>query len=381
MTTAPKICFIESQSYSVLNSKTRRSRTGGESVQHSLLARAFAEKGWQVNLISMDVGQEDRAVIDGIQTWKTYKKSAGLPYLRFFHPRLTSIWRALKNADADIYFQSCAGLMTGVVARFVASRKRKMIFRVAHDTDCIPGQQLIGLARDRHIYDYGLRRAHLISAQSENQQQALNDNYGLPSIVVDMAAEIPELDPALERDIDVLWVNNFRGFKRPELLVEIAKNMPDVSFAMIGGQMRGFEELFQSVEEAAKEVDNLQFIGAVPYSEVNSYFARSKLFLNTSDSEGFPNSFLQAWVRQVPVVSYFDPDGLIESKGLGISVNSQNDFEEALSKLLEDSSERQQMGDRARQFVIDRYSSQAIAREYERLIQERFGIGTGDGAT
>jgi len=375
MKTAPSICFVEAQAYSVLSANKGRSSTGGESVQHSLLARAFAERGWQVSMVCHDVGQDDGEIVDGVQIWKTYQQAAGLPYLRFLHPRLTSIRRALRNADADIYFQSCAGLMTGVVARFVASRNRSMIFRVAHDTDCVPGQQLIGMARDRRIFDYGLRRAGLISAQSENQQQALEDNYGLESSVVDMAAEIPESHPGHGRDIDVLWVNNFRGFKRPELVLDIAKNMPGVSFAMIGGAMKGFRDLFESIKEQASKIDNLQVIGAVPYSEVNSYFARAKLFLNTSDSEGFPNSFLQAWVRGVPVVSFFDPDGLIESEGLGISVATQNDFEQALSGLLEQNEERQRVGVRTRKFVIDRYSSQAIAREYERLIQERFGIG------
>jgi len=375
---APKICFVEAQAYSVLNSKTRRSNTGGESVQHSLLARAFAERGWQVSMVSKDIGQADGTVIDGVQVWKTYKQSAGLPYLRFFFPRLSSIWRALRSADADIYFQSCAGLMTGVVARFVAGRNRKMIFRVAHDSDCVPGEQLISFERDRRIYDYGLRHADLISAQSNVQRDLLEKNYKLPSIVVDMAAEIPEETSELARDVDVLWVNNFRAFKRPELVLDIAKNMPDVSFAMVGGSMKGFEDLFERVKDEADSIDNIQFVGAVPYSEVNSYFSRAKLFLNTSDSEGFPNSFLQAWVRGVPVVSFFDPDGFIASKGLGIAVKTQDKFEEALSELLAQNEDRRRIGERARRFVIDGYSSQAIVREYERLFKEHFDIGLDD---
>jgi len=375
----PRICFVEAQSYSVLDSATKRSRTGGESVQHTLLARAFAERGWQVSMVSQDIGQDDGIEIDGIRVWKSFEQSAGLPYLRFFHPRLTSMWRALRNADADIYFQSCAGLMTGVVAKFVASRNRKMVFRVAHDTDCVPGEQLIKTERDRRIYDYGLRRADLISAQSDVQKSLLRENYQLTSTVVDMAAEIPVDAPDTVRDIDVLWVNNFRPFKRPELILDIARNLPDVRFAMIGGAMRGHEDLFEQVRAGADALPNLNFIGAVPYSEVNSYFSRAKLFLNTSDSEGFPNSFLQAWVRNVPVVSFFDPDGFIESHKLGISVDSQNDFEAALQGLLADD-ERLEIGARARQFVIDRYSSQAIVREYEKLMRHRFGIGLDNAA-
>ena len=218
----PKICFVEALAYPVLSGDKRQSSTGGESVQHTFLARAFAELGWQVSMISRDVGQEDGTVVDGVQVWKTYVQKAGLPYIRFVHPRLTSIWRALKQADADIYFQSCAGLMTGAVARFAASRGRQMIFRAAHDTDFMPGEELINYDRDRHFYRYGLKRAGLISVQSEVQQQLLSDNYGLPSVVVDMAAEIPSSVPDEARDIDVLWVNNFRQFKRPEIVLDIA---------------------------------------------------------------------------------------------------------------------------------------------------------------
>ena len=377
MAAAPKICFVEALSYSVLNSAMRRSSTGGESVQHTLLARAFAERGWDVSMVSLDVGQEDDTVVDGIRCFKTYDRAAGIKGLRFLHPRLTSMWRALKKADADIYFQSCAGLMTGVVARYCASRGRRMIFRIAHDTDCIPGEQLINLERDRKIYDYGLRRADLISAQSVVQQELLEKNYGLPSVVVDMSAEIPDEVPEDGRDIDVLWVNNFRAFKRPELLLDIARAMPDVNFAMIGGRMMGHEALFDSVKEAADSIPNLNFVGAVPYSEVNQWFARAKVFLNTSDSEGFPNSFLQAWVRGVPVVSYFDPDGFIEGKDLGRSVASQDNFVDDLRELLSDDSKRLDIGRRSRQFVIDSYGSATIAGHYEHLIDERMGIRLG----
>ena len=375
---APKICFVEGAAYAVLDSKTQIKSTGGESVQHMLLAKAFVERGWQVSMVSGDIGQDDGIIVDGVRVWKTSKRSAGLPYVRFFYPRLVKMWRAIRKADADIYFQSCAGLMTGVLARFVAGHNRKMIFRIAHDTDCIPGEQLINLKRDRRIYEYGLRRADLISSQSNTQARALEENYGLKSFEVDMAAEIPEDSGDASRDIDVLWVNNFRQFKRPDLLLEIARNMPEVSFTIIGGPMQGFEDLYDTIRNEALMIDNIDFVGSVPYREVNSYFERAKLFLNTSDSEGFPNSFLQAWVRRVPVVSYFDPDGLIASKGLGVSVKTQSDFVQALDGLLSDEGERREIGRRSRQFVIDRYSPRAIAVEYERLIASEFGIALGD---
>ena len=374
MSSALKICFIESAAYAVLDGTIGASSTGGESVQHTLLARAFAERGWQVSMISGDFGQEDGIVVDGIQVWKTYTRTEGLPVLRFLYPRMYRSWRALKRANADIYFQSCAGVMTGLVARFVAQRNRKMIFRVAHDTDCIPGEELISLERDRRIYQYGLNRADLISAQSATQANALEEHHGLHSFEVDMAAEIPQDPDDTGRDIDVLWVNNFRDFKRPDLLLDVARRMPDVSFTMIGGKMQNEESLYDETRDQALALDNVDFVGGVPYGEVNAYFERARVFLNTSDSEGFPNSFLQAWVRRVPVISYFDPDQVIAGKGLGVSVDTQNDFVAAIAGLLDDDDARQEAGQRSRKFVVDRYSPDAIAAQYEQLMAEQFKI-------
>jgi glycosyltransferase involved in cell wall biosynthesis len=154
--------------------------------------------------------------------------------------------------------------------------------------------------------------------------------------------------------------------------------MPETSFTMIGRKMKNEESLYVETKEQALELDNVDFIGGVPYSEVNAYFERARVFLNTSDSEGFPNSFLQAWVRCVPVISYFDPDQVIAAKGLGVSVDTQNDFVAAISGLLGNDAARREAGRRSRQFVMDRYSPDAIAAQYERLIVEQFGI-TVDG--
>ena len=57
MDRAPKICFVEGQGYGVLDSGTRQATTGGESVQHALLAQEFVARGWSVSMVSRDIGQ------------------------------------------------------------------------------------------------------------------------------------------------------------------------------------------------------------------------------------------------------------------------------------------------------------------------------------
>ena len=124
-------------------------------MQQTLLAKAFVDLDYDVSMVVIDIGQIDAEVIDGIRVYKTYRPEAGIPVFRFIHPRFTSLWQALKRADADIYYQSCASVVTGFVAWFCRKYDRKLVFRVAHDTDLMPGQQLIRYWRDKKIFEYG----------------------------------------------------------------------------------------------------------------------------------------------------------------------------------------------------------------------------------
>ena len=364
-----KICFVGSDNYPVLNPSSSNSYIGGESVQQTLLAKAFAKMNYEVSMVVKDHGQEDGDVIDNIRVWKTYKENDGIPVIRYIYPRLTTLWNALKKADADVYYQSCAGKETGVVAYFCKKYQRKFVFRIAHDTDCIPGNQLIRFWRDKKLYEYGLKRADIIAAQSIKQKEMLKAYYNLDSHVINMVVEVPELIEGAEKNIDILWVNNMRPFKRPELALKLARMLPDYRMVMIGGPCSGQHDYYKKIETEAKKIKNLEFMGFVPYHEVNSYFLRAKAFINTSESEGFPNSFLQAWIRGVPVISFFDPDSLISTHGLGYSPENIEQMAECISELLKDESKRVKIGESAREFTIKHYSPENVVHQYIELLR------------
>ncbi len=313
-----------------------------------------------------DMGQMDGEVIEGIQVWKTFRQDAGLPIVRFIHPRSTGLWGALKRADAEIYYQSCAGVATGIVAHFCRKYRRKFIFRIAHDTDCVPGEELIPYWRDRKIYQYGLKNADLVVAQSEQQQILLKRNYAIDSPLVNMVVQLPLADNH-DRDIDILWVNNIRSFKRPELLPELARLLPQLKFVMIGGPCHGHEELFSRVRDEADVLANLEFMGFVPYEDVNTYYARARIFVNTSDSEGFPNSFLQAWVRGTPVFSFFDPDNIIKREGLGRAPAGLAEMASSISSMINDEEMLRSLSAHVTKFARDRHSAGSVCDRYQEL--------------
>lgn len=362
------ICFVGLDNYPVLNPDWGDHYFGGESVQQTLLAKAFLKQGYSVSMIVADLGQPDEEVIDGIRVIKAYSTTAGLPVLRFFHPRLTTLFSVLRKADAEIYYQSCAGMLTGVVGYFCKRHARRFLFRVAHDSDCIPDQQLIRYWRDKKIYEYGLRQADAIAAQGVEQVDLLGKHYALTSAPINMTVNLPVEKVDQQKDIDVLWVNNFRDFKRPELVPTLAAQLPELKIMMIGGAVPGYENLYQQVMEKAKGVGNLSFAGAVPYHEVGEYFSRSKIFINTSDWEGFPNSFLQAWSFGLPVVSFFDPDGLISNMRLGSVPQGVSQMTEHLKQLIANEGAQEEIGKRARSFVAENYAPAAVIQQYEKLL-------------
>ncbi len=363
-----KICFLGLDNLPVLAPEYNKYGVGGEQVQHTLLARALARRGHEVSMVVYDYGQPDRACWDGVITYKAFRQRAGVPVLRFAHPRWTGAWAALARADADVYYASCAGMHLGLLAMFCRSKGRRFVFRVAHDSDCDPRRLLVRYWRDRKLYEYGLRHASGILAQSAQQQRALKRNYGLESHVADMLVDPPRPQP--RRDIDVLWVNNIRDFKRPDVYLALARAMPEFRFHMVGGSQPGYEALFDAMARTAKAIPNLVFHGPVPYHEIGEFYARARLFVNTSDSEGFPNAYLQAWVHGTPVLAFFDPDGVIEREGLGAAVNSLDDMVARVRALLGDATVLEQTGARCMHYMQRRHGEERILAPYLELFAQ-----------
>ncbi len=321
-------------------------------------------------MILADYGQPDGAVWDGIRTYKAYAPQAGIPVLRFIHPRWTGLWQAAKRADADIYYVSCADMRVGQMALFARKHARKVIFRIAHDNDCDPDKLLISYWRDRKLYEYGLRRMDAVLAQGVRQQQAMKRNYGVDTTVATMFVDPPISDrPFAARDIGVLWVNYFRPFKRPERLPELAARLPELEVHMIGGADSSAEGLYRDVQRRAAEISNLTFHGPVPYHDVNEYYERSRVFVNTSDSEGFPNSYLQAWIRGTPVIAFFDPDGIIAREGLGHAVSSLEEMARAVRQLASNEAEWRAASARCKAYMQREYGEDKILAPYLQTIQ------------
>lgn len=374
-----RICFIGLFNLPVLAREYNQHGIGGEEVQHTLLARALSVRGVEASMVVLDYGQRDGESWNGVTTHKTYTSTEGFPGLRFFHPRWTGMWSAMGRANADVYYISCAGFRVGMAAMFAKWNRRKTIFRIASDSDCEPERLLIeqNYRRDRLLYEFGLNRMDAILAQSEHQRAAMQRNYHLNSTIAPMLVDHPrtvlEVD---QRSIPVLWVSNIRQLKRPDILLELAGLLPTTVMHMIGGPIVGATDLYEMIKTGATARENVRFHGQIPYHDVNDYFGAARVFVNTSDIEGFPNSYLQAWARGTPVVAFFDPDRIIAREGLGFAVKDIGEMREAVHTLVSDRDRWRAVSARCLDFMRREYSDDKCIAPYLDVMGRLTGIGS-----
>lgn len=338
---------------------------GGEELQHTLLARALVRRGWRVSMIVRDHGQPDGATWDGVKTYKAYRPDEGIPVVRFLHPRWTKLQSALQRSGADVYYTSCAGAELGQVALWARRHRKKVVFRIASDSDCDPRALLVRYWRDRQLYRWGLTRADLVLAQTPSQQRALSRNFGRQSRVVGLAVEpAGQRRPFHERDIDALWVANVRALKRPLLFLEAAARLPGLSFHLIGGRLAGAETLYEEVRSRAQSLLNVTFHGFVPQHRIGEFFERARLHVSTSETEGFPNTFLQAWSRGTPVITFLDPDGIVSAHRMGAAVCDSEELQAAIARLAREAAAWQAASASATRYFDEQQNESRIMSTY-----------------
>jgi glycosyltransferase involved in cell wall biosynthesis len=113
---------------------------------------------------------------------------------------------------------------------------------------------------------------------------------------------------------------------------------------------------------------NIEYLGARSEEEVNRLLERADLLVNTSDHESFSNTFIQAWMRRVPVVSlHVDPDKLLSRRGLGAVSRTEEQLYRHVTGLLHSYETRAEIGARARAYVLDHHTERNI-EEIARLL-------------
>jgi glycosyltransferase involved in cell wall biosynthesis len=352
-----------------------RGHTGGVERQTSIMARWLAARGHHVSFITWDEGQEEDSLIEGVRLIKLCRQEDGLLGLRFFHPRWTSLNRALRKADANLYYQNCAECITGQVALWCRRRGRRFVYSVASDPDCDPGLPELKTLRERVLYRYGLKAADRIIVQTKKQQKMLFQGFGLGSIILPMPCPGPSEDQFQKltrngnRPFRVAWAGRIVRVKRLEFLLDVAERVPAVSF-QVAGKANADDRYAARLTSRMNALPNVAFLGAVPRNLMSELYEGSSVFCCTSAFEGFPNTFLEAWSYGLPIVSTVDPDQLIENRELGFKIDTPADFAECIQTLKEDPTTWKKMSTNARRYYRENHSIGPAMQRFEEFFSD-----------
>jgi len=318
--------------YPLLNKNSDKDFIGGAELQQAFIGEGLAKRGHQISFITMSHGQSEIEELNGFRVISTFKPGEGVPVLRFFYPRLYKIWRALCKSDADIYYVRCAGFILAPVVLYAHLKRKKVVYCGAYDTDFDQKKIILPYTRDKMMYFWALKRCNAVIVQNETQQKTLQKNFHLEGRVVHngfFGSKNGRLNSK-----NILWVATILPRKNPHLFIALAKRFPNEKFVMVGGNFYRDQRFNEDIIKQAKKVPNLKCKGYLPFDEVSTEFRKAKLFISTSNYEGFPNTFLQAWSHGIPVISFVDPDDLIKENRLGVRVKDIDEMAQKVTEFL-----------------------------------------------
>ena len=357
---------------------------GGSEVQTYFYAKEFAKQGWIVYFLSYKkknkLGKFDNKNIKLV----FYKRS------KFFLMKwLKTLW-LIKRINADIYYYRHSDSQLGLLAIMSKFYKKKYVWSTTNDDRCGKDTIVNGLLNkykkqykyffiissiklklESFLFNFGVENSNLIVAQNENQKKIICNDFGKKNtIIVYNSHPIPS-DIHTKLQNKAIFVANMREIKQPEYFCYIAEKLQNENyqFLVVGenysntDKARKLESLFDKYK--------IMYLGKQPLEKANQLIGESKILVNTSKAEGFPNTFIQAWMRGVPVVSLnVDPDNLILKNKLGFVCNGDLDIAaKRIEKLLNDNSLWQKYSKNCSVFAKENFNIEINVKKLSKIFK------------
>lgn len=363
-----RIAFVSDTIHSYFGSGIPEG-TGGAERQQTLLTRTLNERGFDVVIVTLKHEDVKATSTNGIEIQPIIPNHRG--WLNAPYKLLQTSW-GLKQVDADVYYVRGNDFLCMVTGFYAYLSGAKFVYAVANDSNVDP-ELLDEIGFIKSPFLRAMKSADAVVAQTYYQQNILATEHGIDALQIPNGYEVPDESELLTHDEreHVLWVGSMDpDQKRPERFLQLALSLPDIQFRMIGPPDNDNSEHFDRIKTAADRIKNLEFLGYVDPDEIHAHYRNAYMLVNTSEYEGFPNTFLEAWRYATPVVSlHHTLDDTLIKEPVGQHAGTIDRLVDIVAELVSDRQTREQLGNAGRQHVIEYYSLDRLISDYETVFQ------------
>ena len=302
-------------------------------------------------------------MIEGLKLHKTFNKNDNLLI------KVIKFHRAIRKLRPDVIIQHGLTIFSSLLAVYCRGFRIKFVYMFASDVEADGYYQ--STCKRALLFKLLIRYADVLVTQNNQQYYKILKKYRKKTKILFNGFPIKKLSN-ITRDY-VLWVGRAEKLKNPLKFIESATFNSNYKIVMICTKVVGQEKYFNEIKHFADEIKNLNFIPFVPFSEIEIYFRSAKILVNTSDYEGFPQTFIQAAINKVPIISLnVNPDNFITKHKCGIVCDGNEAFmNQSIQNLLSDSQQLNQLSNNAYNYARENHDIKKNTKMLYDLIFKR----------
>lgn len=264
---------------------------------------------------------------------KDYYSAQNVHLHKLIHHRYIWYWSKLLVmlfAHCDIYYLSKMEKADKTFVRIAKKQRQNTVF--LSSIEGVVGAQIP--QDDEGVRSWFASMDNVFSI-SKCIQESANLYWNMHTPVLYLGIDLKEVQVIDRNEVSkIIWVGSIIERKHPELLLEIAKTFPELTFTMIGD---GDE--YESIKTRLQNegIENVTLTGRLANADVYEILRNSDLLLMTSDKEGLPKVIGEAMAMSVPAIyinKYYDVD-YIDNGINGYAVSDTEEMKERISFLLQ----------------------------------------------
>ncbi len=353
-----RVCFVFNppKAYEVITGKTGG---GGEKLQYNI-AKGLKEEGYEIIFIIEKKGVKKitKDTINGFSTYLIPPMSEGMFLIKYVK-YIINLIIAIEKTEARCIFQVTPTFSSGIMSIYAKIRNKRFVLYNSSDILSTYKYKM----RYKWYFVPFVRLSYSLSScvVSQHNTQKLNFKryFGINTPIISNIADIDINKKFVKKRKHFLWVGSNVEVKRQDIMIEIARSLPDVKFVVVSNSI--CTDNYPS---------NVEFRQNVSDEELIELYNTSIGLINTSITEGIPNTFLEQWMMGGSVLS-LNADaggGLRKYDYLGKCFDGNIDImkKEILNRW-NSYFNSDYFCELCRRFVIDNYSPDVIIKKWDKL--------------